>query len=471
MTTQAERLAADPLRPQYHCLPPANWMNDPNGLIQWQGQYHLFYQYNPDGAFWGNIHWGHAVSDNLAHWRDLPVALAPTPYSYDQDGCWTGCAVDDGGVPTFVYTGWRRPQEFVCLATSRDNLVTWAKSAHNPVIAAPPPGLNPPGFRDPYVWRECDAWRMVIGSGFAGQGGTVLLYQSPNLRDWRYLGPLLIGHEAEHGTMWECPNIFPLGDKHVLIVSIWRGTHAVYFVGAYDGQTFTPERQGIVDSGGHFFAPQVMADDRQRRLMFGWIWEGRSEEAQRAAGWAGVQSLPRVLSLTPDNTLAATPAPELTVLRGEHTHCGNRQLTPDADDVLPVEGNCMEILAEFEVDAATCGLKLCCAPDDSEETLVGYDGVTQCLFIDRERASLSLEAKRGVQQCQLQLAEGETLKLRIFLDRSVIEVFANDRSSLTSRIYPTRLNSLGVKLFARGSIARLESLDFWQMQSAWPGRS
>src|SRR5688572_12844442 len=121
-------------RPQYHFLPPANWMNDPNGLIQWQGQYHMFYQYNPNGPFHGTIHWGHAISSDLVHWEHLPIALAPTPGGPDEDGCWSGCAVDDGGVPTFIYSGARNRVERACLATSSDGLLTWEKYPGNPII-------------------------------------------------------------------------------------------------------------------------------------------------------------------------------------------------------------------------------------------------------------------------------------------------------------------------------------------------
>src|SRR5512143_2626508 len=131
--------SADRHRPRFHFLPERNWMNDPNGLIQWKGQYHLFYQYNPNGPFHGTIHWGHAVSGDLVHWAHLPVALAPTPDGPDKDGCWSGCAVDNGGVPTLIYTG-VHPQT-QCLAWSDDDLLTWKKHAGNPVLPAPPPQL------------------------------------------------------------------------------------------------------------------------------------------------------------------------------------------------------------------------------------------------------------------------------------------------------------------------------------------
>lgn len=463
------RLAADPHRPRYHFVPPANWMNDPNGLIHWRGQYHLFYQYNPHAPIWGTIYWGHAASADLLHWHDQPVALSPTPGGSDQDGCWTGCAVDDDGTPTLIYTGRRGERESVCLATSQDGLLTWAQEAHNPVITAPPPGLSTTGFRDPYVWREGETWYMVIGSGIAGQGGTALLYRSRDLRHWEYLGPLFVGDAAEHGAMWECPNFFSLGDRHVLIVSKFQSSVVLYFVGTYANHKFTPEREGIVDYGAHFFAPQVMIDQQGRRLIFGWAWEGCSEAVQRAAGWAGVQSLPRVLSLAPDHTLLTHPAPELTTLREAYTCIENIALTPSADVPLPVQGDSLEIVAEFQVGLATCGLKLRCTPDHSQETVLGYEGSTGCLFVNRERASRDPEAQGGVHRAPLSLSAGETLKLHLFLDRSMLELFANRRRCLTSRIYPIRPDdSLDIKLFASGGGARLKSLEAWQLKSIWP---
>ncbi|MBV9356146.1 MAG: glycoside hydrolase family 32 protein, partial [Chloroflexi bacterium] len=167
----------DPHRPTYHLLPPANWLNDPNGLIQWRGQYHVFYQHNPFAPVWGTIHWGHAVSRDLAHWRDLPIALAPTPGGVDADGVFSGCALDHGGVPTVLYTGVTRGPdgsrvELPCLAAADDDeLRSWHKHPANPVIPAPPAGLDVLGFRDHSVWREDGQWYQVIGAGIRDVGG------------------------------------------------------------------------------------------------------------------------------------------------------------------------------------------------------------------------------------------------------------------------------------------------------------
>ncbi len=452
-------------RPRYHFLPLANWMNDPNGLIQWKGQYHLFYQHNPVAATWGLMHWGHAVSEDLVHWRHLPIALTPTPGGPDQDGCWSGCAVDHNGIATLIYTGVREGHQRPCVAASRDDdLLTWEKYADNPVIAAPPEGLDLLGFRDHSMWREGDTWYQAIGSGIKGVGGAALLYRSNDLLRWEYVHPLCIGNE-ETGEMWECPDFFALGDRHVLIVSPIPLRKAIYFIGTYANHKFTPEIQGTVDWGGHFYAPQSFWDDQRRRILFGWLWEGRSSEACQAAGWAGVMSLPRVLSLRPDGTLGQEPAPELQVLRGRHWQFEDIELSPASSDVLhDVQGDSLEILAEFEPgDAAAFGIRVRCSPDGAEQTLIACDRPTRRLTMNRERSSLDIAAHRGACSAPLELTPGATLSLRIFVDRSVVEVFANGWICLTGRIYPTRADSLGVGLFARDGSVKLKSLDIWEM--------
>ena len=201
----------DPHRPRYHFLPPSAWMNDPNGLIYWKGYYHLFYQYVSNDPPWERKKWGHAASTDLVHWIDLPIASAPTPGGPDQDGCFSGCAVNQDGVPTLIYTGVRGDQQLPCLATSPDDLIAWQKYAGNPVIATPPHDLDLFAFRDHTLWKEGAMWYQLVGAGIKGVGGVVLLYRSPNLLDWEYMYPLYTGDQRSiepvwTGSMWECPD-------------------------------------------------------------------------------------------------------------------------------------------------------------------------------------------------------------------------------------------------------------------------
>jgi beta-fructofuranosidase len=460
-----KELARDPHRPRYHFLPPAHWMNDPNGLIYWKGEYHLFYQHNPNGAFWGSMHWGHAVSRDLVHWEHLPIALAPTPGGPDKDGCFSGCAVDHDGVPTLVYTG--VSPEVQCVATSADDLRTWEKHPSNPVIAAPPEGLDVTGFRDPWVWREGALWQMLVGSGIRGAGGAVLLYTSPDLRDWSYRHPVCEGAAEETGEVWECPSFFPLGDRHVLIVSPVPLRKSLYFIGAYEDGHFTPEFQGVLDSGGHFYAPQTFLDERGDRLMIGWLWEGRSDVAQRSSGWAGVQSLPRRLTLRPDGQLGMEPIPALQRLRGPHRHWEDLAIVPDSLTRLDAGSDSLEISAEIDAGGAReVALHVRRSPNGEEETRVLFDRASGRLLIDRERASRDPETSRELHGEPFTLPPGEPLAVRVFLDRSVIEVYANGRACLTTRIYPSRADSLGLALSARGGPATARAVDLWQIGEA-----
>jgi beta-fructofuranosidase len=449
------KLAADPHRPQYHLLPAANWMNDPNGPIYWQGKYHMFYQYNPNGAFWGDMHWAHAVSEDMLHWKHLPMALAPTPGGPDKDGVFSGCVVIDNGGVTAIYTGVN--PETQCIATSGGDLTGWKKFAGNPVIGAPPAGLEATGFRDPAVWKEADTWLMAVGSGFRGKGGAVLLYESKDLRRWSYLHPLVTGSmragasakdPVDSGEMWECPDFFPLGGKHLLIVSTERLVK--YLLGGYTDRYFHAETTGGIDFGS-YYAARTMTNTGGRRILWGWLTEGRTVEAQRAAGWSGVMSLPRELSLR-GSQVQMRPAAEVRTLRG-------KRMGTDA------AGDCLEIQAQIDPgDAGQAGLRLRAALDGSEQTLVYYDREQRLLAVDRSHSSSDRSADRGMQSGPFLLDRGEPLRLHIFLDGSVIEIFANDRFCLTARVYPVGPRSTGIGLHSSGGTAKMASFEAWEMR-------
>ncbi|MEA2525042.1 MAG: beta-fructofuranosidase [Thermomicrobiales bacterium] len=475
-------LQRDPHRPQYHFTPPANWMNDPNGLIQWNGRYHLFYQHHPHGPLWAEMHWGHAVSDDLLHWQDLPVALAPTPDTCDRDGIFSGCTVDDGGTPTILYTGVDGPNQAVCVATGDDALLRWTKDPANPVVPQGPPDLDLlrtadcTHFRDPSVWWEGDRWQMLVGSGIRGAGGTVLRYSSPDLRHWTFEGPLLIGDEHAHdpvwtGSMWECPQLFPLADRHVLMISVWHEGRTHYpaaMIGIYADGRFVPESAAVLDAGSHY-APQTFLDDRGRRLLIGWLREQRSREAQALSGWNGVMSIPWVLSLGADRRLRYAPASELAALRHAHQRVEKQVLPADQDLLFPdLGGDVIELSAELAPEGANAlGLVVRRTPDGTEETRIVYEPARCCIFVDRTRSSLDDRSDTTRHEAHLQLHAGEPLRLRVFLDRSVLELVANERLILSERIYPTREASQEVGIFASGGPARLLALDRWAMRSIW----
>jgi beta-fructofuranosidase len=429
-------------------------MNDPNGLLFHRGAYHLFYQHNPSAAVWGDMHWGHAVSQDLITWRNLPIALAPTPGGYDKDGVFSGCAVVNGTEPTIIYTGTQ--PEVQAIATSSDPLLErWQKFEGNPVIAAPPTGLDVMGFRDPYVWREGSDWLMALGSGVKGKGGCVLLYHSLDLRQWKYLHPLVESSDPSLGTMWECPNFFPLGDRHVLLISPIPLRKSLWAVGRYTDRRFVPERWGSLDGGGHFYAPQAFLDGANRRVLFGWSWEGRSQAAQVKAGWAGAQSLPRVLTLREDGGLRQEPHPYCQRL----TRFGKSvRALPFSESLQAelrdsgIEGNAGRLDAVVELgDAKEIGIGFYRSADGTEETQLRYSVKEGAVTLDRSRSSLSPEQDRTEFSAPLRLGKGEPLNATFYFDRSLVEIYLNEICCLTTRVYPSRADSLGIRFFGGGN--------------------
>jgi beta-fructofuranosidase len=459
-------------RPAYHLSTPGNWLNDPNGLVQWNGRYHVFYQYNPGGPYHDTIHWGHAVSDDLLNWEDKPVALAPSPDGPDRDGCWSGCAVDDDGTATILYTGGRGRKQLPCLATTDDpDLCTWEKDPENPIIDELPsrPDVRSTEhwegeFRDHCVWQEGSTWYQLIGAGMTDGSGVVLLYESEDLREWEYSGPILSGdEESTQNTVWECPELLDLGSKQLLHVSNYETV--IYFLGTFDSERFEPECRGTLDHGD-YYAPQSMATDDGRQLTWGWLPEGRDVSAQWDAGWSGTLSLPRELSLASDGRLRQRPARELAELRGARDHRERIELN-DGDTVEPeTTGHRVELSAQVSlVDAEAVELTVLEAPDGSEKTTIRYTRDNE-LVVDRSESSADPRATSDNQRMTVTPYD-ERLDLRVFVDGSVVEIFANERHCLTSRVYPTSEDATGISVTAIGGRAQLSKLDVWELASVW----
>ncbi|HUL14651.1 MAG TPA: GH32 C-terminal domain-containing protein [Terriglobales bacterium] len=438
------QLAADPLRPQFHLLPARNWMNDPDGPIYWKGAYHMFFQYNPNAAVWGDMHWAHSVSPDMIHWRHLPMALSPTPGSDDQEGCFTGSAVNDDGTATILYTGVKSVlpgdatlrdgahnfREVQCLASSQDsNLLEWQKLPA-PVLT-PPSDPNLTGFRDPCLWRDGGVWYMGIGSGQKGVGGRVLLYRSYDLRQWEYLHPLASGkwngmdsvNPVDSGEMWECPDFFPLGEKHVLLYS----TEGKVFweTGELDPKelVFHAEKRGLLDCGA-YYAPKSQLDFRDRRILWGWIPETRPEAEYRAAGWAGCMSLPRELALGPEGELVMRVVPEVSDL--------GRNLAILPDRVVAREAR-RAALRRMSVENLSAEIRFRSLPRPLR--IILSDGHSPFLTIVYSPEEAGKELEINGKHAQLTGRKDAELEFHIFLDGSVVETIANDRIALTSRVY------------------------------------
>lgn len=271
-------------RLKYHFEPKKGWMNDPNGLIYFKGKYHAFFQHNPFATHWSTMHWGHAVSNDLVNWEELPIALYPDKSYENSDGCFSGSAIVKDDILYLFYTSVSKELgQTQSIAISKDG-ITFEKYEGNPVIREfPIEGSR--DFRDPKVTKINDAYYMVCGSGKDGIG-KILLYKSLDLFNWQYVGVFLEG--AEYGEILECPDFFPFEDKYLLLFSqIGRKTHSTMFIyGDFDGTKFTPISFHTPEVGPSFYAPQTFLDNQNRRIIIGWLyhWHQELDEGEDSAG-------------------------------------------------------------------------------------------------------------------------------------------------------------------------------------------
>jgi beta-fructofuranosidase len=297
-----------------------------------------------------------------------------------------------------------------------------------------------------------------------------MLFSSPDLLHWTYLHPLYQGDAGMEREVYECPSFFPLGDKHVLIFSSTTRSYPVAYIGTYADHKFTPEIEEPMDYGSYsFYAPQTFEDDAGRRVMWSWLRETRSREEHRAAGWAGVMTLPILINLNDAGQICYSFAPETAALRGANLEFGEQTVSGDTPlDTL--QGDSLEIKAEFQPGSASSfGLILRSSPDGSEQTRLGYDVSTGHLWLDTSRSNSEkpVTGKTAPEVPPFNLEAGESLRFHVYLDRSVIEVTVNDRIYMSGRVYPSRPDSLGVGVFATGGEATLTKLEAWQIGSIW----
>ena len=491
------RMCADPHRPTYHFTYPGGGYDcpgDPNGAIFWNGRYHLFYLIqNEEGCCWG-----HRSSVDLLHWREHPLALTPTE-GKDHTEFSGGIFVDKQGVPTISYWG---VGQGICLARSTDpDLDVWEKLAANPVITADFDAYKEHGIKvlddgrvvgaaDPSaIWVKDDRYYMATGNLLVlnklwrnaepdkkdprYKGDWLDLFVSDDLETWEYMHRFY-----EYDERWGvhddednmCPDFFPIGDKH-MILCISHNHGCRYYLGDYRDDRLHPEQHGRMswnDNG--LFAPESLLDDKGRRIMWAWIFDGRPDEEKRESGWSGSYCLPRVLSLGEDGTLRMCVIEELARLRHGHREYRDLTVQEGADQTLDAfTGNTIELSVEIDPgDAAQVGVKVCVSPDGQEETLIYYDAAAKKLVVDPSRASRRTDLKpwaTNPEEGPFDLKDGETLKLRVFVDKSIVEVFANDRQAVMRRIYPALAGSRAVRLFSTGGAMQVRRVEAWQV---WP---
>lgn len=481
-------------RPQFHFSPEEKWMNDPNGMVYYDGEYHLFYQYHPHGTTWGPMHWGHAVSKDLIHWEHLPIALAP-----DEHGMvFSGSAVVDWNDTSGFFNGGSglvaiytcadtypdsdRPRQRQSIAYSQDNGRTWVTYDGNPVLS----DVNITDFRDPKVFwhKETNQWVMILAAG-----QTVRLYTSSNLKSWKFASEFGDEH-GSHLGVWECPDLFelqvdgnPNQKKWVLFVSIGddpaykEGSRTQYFIGDFDGKTFTnfhsPGTTLWIDYGRDNYAGVSWSDipaEDDRRIYVGWMSNWKYANLTPTKEWRSAMTIPRVLSLKTMEEgvrLVQLPIQEQKAIRINPVKLVNKTVIPGINLLNDIKGNSFEIEAEFEIEDATeFGFKV--RKSSSEETIIGYYVENKKMFVDRTNSGDTSFHEAFPDKHEVDLKHYDNkVKLHLYVDWSSVEVFGNDGEQvMTDLIFPNE-DGQEIEIFSKGGKVKLNFLEFYELKSTW----
>ncbi len=485
-----KKLLEDPHLPIYHFVSPENRLNDPNGLCFWQGRWHLFYQaYPPEDP---RQHWGHAISEDLIHWDDLPLAIYPNP----EYQCYSGTTWVEEDRVIAMYHGTHVGN---MVAISSDPLLlNWEKVSGMAVVPMTENSSDLPYYvYDPNIWKKGDYYYSMSGavSNQGPDGKQVLsnyLFRSADLETWEYLHPFIEGDRFTHvGDDGACPYFWPIGDRYILpFYSHISGGQ--YFIGDYDMEN---DKFHVTDHGkfnfgasrpGGIHAPSAAPDGEG-----GVITIFNMNDAKPTEGWNQIMSLPRRLMMSSDGQLLQEPAGDIASLRYDRKVVNRQILPPNQEIVLNnIEGNALEILVEIDpMEAPMVELNVFRSPDKSEFTRIAFfknRGMYQGRNYNRPRPQdwrprfqslLTIESSysslapdvlsRAPETAPLSLEEGENLSLRIFLDKSAVEVFANGKQCVAIRVYPSLEESTGVSIMSQGSESELVALEAFKMKSIY----
>ena len=465
------------MRPAFHLTPYVGWMNDPNGFSYYKGKYHMFYQYHPYNSQWGPMHWGHAVSNDLLHWEYLPAAIAPD-MPYDNAGCFSGSAIElPDGRQLLMYTGVHRETmsdgtvrdiQTQCLAVG-DGL-NYTKYEGNPVLTEKdlPEGASKFDFRDPKMWREENGTYMaIVGNRPADGSGQFLLFKSEDAFHWSYMSTV-DENRNRFGKMWECPDLFSLDGKDVILTSpqdmlpvgydYYNGNGTLCLIGHFyhESGIFTEESDQTIDHGIDFYAPQTVLTPDGRRIMIGWMqnWDSCGIREPEAP-WAGQMSLPRELSIK-NGRLCQKPSREFDALRNHPVSYQNILVENDVHPVrLPgIDGRVADVelsIRPEDMDKVFRSFTIRLAEGGSFHTDIKFRTYEGTLRIDRMYSG-SRRAIIHQRKCGIDNAASGLLKLRIVLDRYSGEIFIGDgEKTMTVAIY-TDLAADGISFLAHGNV-------------------
>lgn len=476
------RFADDLLRPRFHGMPAAGWTNECHGMYYSNGRYHLFFQKNADGPFMARLHWGHISSENLYDWREEKIALAPGDW-YDIKGCWSGCVFSDdiitGGTPNIVYTAVDYSKAMIAQATPlTGELNDWVKNTGNPIISNRPNGLSD-DFRDPYFFRHGNDAYIIVGSSKNGIGTTTLHRYNSASGMWSNNGDIFFsGNSASvDGTFWEMPNITEMPNGKWLFTATPLGTsqgvHTLYWTGniASDGK-FVPDANStkprLVEMNSHdgfgLLSPTIYRHDN-KTIVLGIVPDKLPAVTNWRLGWAHCYSLPREWTLTDDGALLQKPFEDLTGLRTSTLFSKNDFEIAGVLDLAPVDGREVEICGTFEVGTSEFGFNI--FKSGTSEGKIFYNPTSGELIADFSnltRLTNDNGVYDGIYRCVLpeKPVVGEKLKLNIFIDHSILDIFINDKWATSIRVFPTDENADGIEVFSVTSTKALD-LKAWKL--------
>lgn len=452
------------LFPRFHVRPATGFVNDPNGPLLVDGELHLFFQHRFEASGAGPVSWGHATSRDFVTWRYHRPAIAPQRDGPDRDGCWSGSTVLDGGDILAFYSGFvtGAPYQPVIVARSRNGGLDFGDGR---IVAAPKPGDGLAHFRDPFVWREGDGWRMLVGAGGGNEVASARLYESPDLAVWSDRGAYLAlarrtADGLDTGAMWECPQLARLGGTDVLIVSPWapgEELKPVLAISAPAGEA-TVSR---LDQGSSFYAASVLRESVFGPLVWGWATEARTNDWCAETDWAGMLTLPRRIELAEDGSVRSRPPGALTQLRRRALHVmGTRAGTATVAEVPPQFE--LELTLAARKRTAPLRIRLELGPGEGLECAVDLE--TCEISLDTTAASVDPRAFGNFARfVDPALGSAATATVSLFVDGSIVELFSSGGRCATTRMYPTAKPPWSLQIEGLGE---LDGLACWELRAA-----
>ena len=469
----ASRYAGNLWRPQFHAMPSGSWTNETHGMTYSNGRYHVFFQKNANGPYMSRLHWGHVSSEDLCQWTEEPIAVYPAE-SFDIKGCWSGCVYEDGGDTYLLYTAVDNAKARIVQAKAKDNtLVEWGDK--QVVIDGRPDGLSA-DFRDPYYFEANGNKYIIVGTSKNNVGACTL--HKWNGSAWSNDGTLFFqgSNAAQHGQFWEMPNITKIGDKWLFTctpLETSQGVRTLCWVGTIgtDGK-FIPEGDmqylemgGISRDGYGLLSPSIShPSPLTAHLLMGIVPDKLADTENYKMGWAHNYSLPREISLDANGQLVQKPYSGLTALRSATTVAKTLTLT-GTESLAPVSGRQLELLGEFTLAGGTCGFRFLKA-GDKQASLI-FDGSTGILTLDYTTLErVSTDGGTWSAKLPKTVAAGETLKLHVFLDGSIADIFVNDTWAFSVRLFPTDVNAVETEVFATSPTA--VKVSAWTLDGSLP---